>query len=107
MFVPGDQPLLSRESIETMMLSYSQMTAPILRLHYGEQAGAPILFDQYYFPELLHLPEGKGGSVLTKKYPEQVHLIPAREAYELYDIDTPEDLLRISDPKDLPKHSNH
>lgn len=110
MFVPGDQPLLRRESIETMMLSYFhmlkdqsqltrdsfQMTAPILRLHYGEQAGAPILFDQYYFPELLHLPEGKGGSVLTKKYPEQVHLIPAREAYELYDIDTPEDLLRFT-----------
>lgn len=107
MFVPGDQPLISRESIETMLLTYSQMTSPICRLHFGEQAGAPILFDQYYFPELLHLPEGKGGSVLTKKYPEQVHLIPAREAYELYDIDTPEDLLRISDPKDLPKHSNH
>ena len=121
MFVPGDQPLLSRESIETMLLTYSQIvkdnsqtasdtsqvTAPILRLHYREQPGAPVLFDKHYFSELLTLPEGKGGSVLTKKYPEQVHLIPAREAYELYDIDTPEDLLRISDSKNLLKYSNH
>lgn len=117
MFIPGDQPLISRESIETMLLAYSQIvkdncqstrdysqtardisqvTAPILRLYFAEQAGAPILFDKHYFPELLTLPEGKGGSVLTKKYPEQVHLVPAREAYELYDVDTPEDLLRFT-----------
>ena len=38
-------------------------------------------------------------SILTfiaKKYPAQVVLVPAQDEYELYDIDTPDDLIRLS-----------
>ena len=42
------------------------------------------------------LPEDKGGSFLAQKYPAQVKIVPARDKYELYDIDTPEDLVFLS-----------
>ena len=35
-------------------------------------------------------------SFIAKKYPAQVVLVPAQDEYELYDIDTPDDLIRLS-----------
>lgn len=48
------------------------------------------------FNELLNLPEHKGGGFLIKKYPAQVIAVPAQDKYELYDIDTPDDIIRLS-----------
>ena len=60
--------------------------------------GSPVLFSRNYFSELRTLPEGKGGSVLLRKYPERVHNIFIGDRNELLDADTPEalaELLRI------------
>lgn len=66
--------------------------------------GSPVLFPKWAFPELLTLPEGKGGSFLLKKYPGQVRLVPVRDKYELMDVDTPEDLKLLTEqfPMDRP-----
>jgi molybdenum cofactor cytidylyltransferase len=67
----------------------------ICRLSYKENAGSPCIFPAKYYDELLNLPEKKGGGFLTKKYPAQVVLVPVRDEYELYDIDTPDDITRL------------
>ena len=41
------------------------------------------------------LPQDKGGSVLTKKYPELVVKIPVQDINELLDIDTQQDKLTL------------
>lgn len=92
MFCTADQPLIRSESLESIVRTFSRFPDSICRPAYEEQAGNPILFGENYFPELLSLPVGKGGSYLAKKYPEQVHYIPVRDEYELSDIDTPHDL---------------
>ena len=101
MFALGDQPLLSRETIEAMVLTFSgQSSHPcgeILRLasmNQGEiqSPGNPILFDRWYFNELLTLPDNSGGNVLLKKYPQHVRYFPAASPLELADADTPEEL---------------
>lgn len=68
----------------------------ICRLTFNENAGAPVIFPECYYNELLTLPLGKGGGFIAKKYPAQVVLVPAQDEYELYDIDTPDDLIRLS-----------
>ena len=115
MFLPGDQPLLQRKTVESMVGIFGWDTKTrierqketereIFRLAHGFKndpnplVGRPVLFSKRYFSELRILPEGKGGSVLLRKYPERVHNIFIGDRNELLDADTPEalaELLRI------------
>ncbi|MBR2132319.1 MAG: nucleotidyltransferase family protein [Oscillospiraceae bacterium] len=92
MFCPGDQPLLRRETVKLLVQSARSDTGSIWRAAYGETQGAPVVFPKWTFPELLTLPEGKGGNVLIKKYPERLRTANVRDMYELSDVDCPEDL---------------
>ena len=96
MFCPGDQPLLSRDTIAALGLSAVNDKARIWRAAWGDEAGSPVLFPRGMFPELLSLPEGKGGSFVIKKYPEQVGKVLVRDKHELMDIDNPKDLEFLS-----------
>ena len=112
MFLPGDQPLLRRETVEAMTKRFChEQTSPaewqketereIFRL--GAVAdndptplvGSPVLFESSFFSELLTLPENKGGNVLLKKYPAQVRTVCIAAPMELLDADTPEVLQQL------------
>lgn len=68
----------------------------ICRLAFNGTPGAPVIFPASYYDELMNLPQGKGGGFIAKKHPAQVVLVPAQDEYELFDIDTPDDLIRLS-----------
>ena len=107
MFLPGDQPLLRRETVEAMTERFcptewqKETEREIFRL--GAVAdndptplvGSPVLFGSSFFPELLTLPENKGGNVLLKKYPAQVRTVYIADSAELLDADTPEVLQQL------------
>ena len=108
MFLPGDQPLLRRESVESLLRTFAEhlqtqkeTERAIFRL--GARAthgpdtvvGSPVLFGSSFFSELLTLPESKGGNVLLKKYPAQVRTICIADSAELLDADTPEVLQQL------------
>ena len=105
-FLPGDQPLLQRETLEALITAFAQTQKEteraILRLGaraaHGPDtvAGSPVLFGCGYFPALRTLPEGKGGSVVLKAHPEQVQIVYAQRREELLDADTPEALEELS-----------
>ena len=108
MFLPGDQPLLRRETVEQMVDAFcssaetqKETEREIFRLAYRAEndpaplVGSPVLFGSSFFPELSTLPEGKGGSVLLRKYPEQVHCVYTADRNELRDADTPEALAEL------------
>ena len=92
MFVPADQPLLKQETVAALALAPVNEPDVMWRPVCEGTPGAPVIFPQWAFEELLHLPEGKGGGVLTKKYPERLRTVNVRDMDELRDIDTPEDL---------------
>ena len=104
-FLPGDQPLLRRETLEAMIDAFAQTQKETERAIFrlGARAkddpepvvGSPVLFGSGYFPALRALPEGKGGNVLLKAHPEQVKIVFTERQEELLDADTPEDLLRL------------
>lgn len=92
MFCPADQPLLRKETILFLCRRAADDAHSIWRTRFADQPGAPVVFPRWCFPELENLQEGKGGGVLMKKYPEQVKYLPVRDAYELMDVDSPQDL---------------
>ena len=92
LFLPGDQPLLRRETVETMVRQWHDDSSAILRPFHKETPGSPVLFPQWAFPELLNLPEGKGGGWVIKQHPECVKTFPVDDPYQLMDADTPEAL---------------
>ena len=103
MFALGDQPLLTRETLEAMTITFSQYdqtVSSIVRLADISKGGSvipgnPILFGNRYFEELLTLPDNHGGNVLLKKYPDDVRYFPACSPLELADADTPSELEQL------------
>ena len=108
MFLPGDQPLLRRETVEALLCAFAESPRTqketeraIFRLAYRAKddpmplVGSPVLFGSGYFPALRTLPEGKGGSFLLRQHPEQVHCFYTTHPEELRDADTPEALREL------------
>ena len=93
LFCPGDQPLLSRETIINLIDAFLADNKKIIRPAFQNTPGAPVLFPSWAFSELFSLPEGKGGGFVAKKYPERIQLVPVQDEYELKDVDTQKDLL--------------
>ena len=92
MFVPGDQPLLRRYTVEVMLKGWRTFSNLIFRPCFEDTPGSPVLFPRWAFPELRALPEGKGGSFVVRNHPEEVHTVQVSTAFELADADTPETL---------------
>jgi len=90
MFLPGDQPLLRRETVGMLLENWKENPDKIIRPAYEDTAGSPVLFPSWAFPELLNLPEGKGGGVVIKNHPHAVHRVSVADPFELADADTPE-----------------
>lgn len=91
-FCPCDQPMLRRESLLKLRNAFSFEGKKLLRLVFEDKAGMPALFGKEYYDELKHLPEGKGGSYLLKKYEVETGRIQVADELELFDIDTKEEL---------------
>lgn len=92
MFLPGDQPLLRRETVEMLVEKWKEDQDMIVRPIYEDSEGSPVLFPSWAFPELMELPEGKGGGVVIKKHPQAVCRVSVADPFELADADTPETL---------------
>ncbi len=90
MFLPGDQPLLRRETMAMLLENWKQSPDRIIRPAYEDTVGSPVLFPSWAFPELKSLPEGKGGGVVIKKHPHEISLVSIANPFELADADTPE-----------------
>ncbi len=92
LFMPADQPLLRRETVDKLVQNWTTQQKYILRPVCGDTPGSPVVFPQWAFPELKTLPEGKGGGWAIKNHPEQVLTLQIDDPHELMDADTPETL---------------
>lgn len=90
MFCPGDQPLLEKDTIASLLLYGINHPGMICRPCCNFTPGAPVLFPGWTFSELKTLPQGKGGGEVIKRYPEKCQMIAVSNPMELQDADTPE-----------------
>lgn len=90
MFCPGDQPLLSHDTVSKLLSHWEEDRENIYRPEADGEPGSPVLFPSWAFPELKALPEGKGGGWVMKKHPNMIRTIKISDPWELRDADTPE-----------------
>lgn len=95
LFMPADQPLLKKETVGEIVKLWEDNRDNIIRPFHENIPGAPVLFPSWAFPELLTLPEGKGGGLIVKKYAERVEGLQVNDPYELVDVDTQETLEQL------------
>lgn len=69
--------------------------ARIWRASFDGTPGAPVLFPSWAFDELRSLPRGKGGGFVAKTHAECVRTIEVLSEWELFDVDTRDDLEQL------------
>ena len=92
MFVQGDQPLISANSLAELLRGAESFPECIWRASFEGTPGAPVLFPAWTFDELRSLPPGKGGGVVAKTHKERVRTVEVSSKWELFDVDTSDDL---------------
>ncbi len=96
LFIPADQPMLSTDLIDRLLVTYQQSGGPIVVPSHSGQRGAPVLFDRSLFGELNQLTGDTGGRSLMASYRHQIIELPVDAPLELADVDTMEDLERLA-----------
>lgn len=88
LFVMGDQPLCSGESMGKMVDVFQAHPEAVVRLAWGETSCSPVLFPKGYFPNLLRLTGEQGGMAALKGLEVPILLVQAKNEAELWDVDT-------------------
>lgn len=96
MFCPGDQPLLRRVTVANLVRAAVEAPERIWRAAWDDTPGAPVLFPKWAFPELLALPEGKGGGFVVSRHPDRLSTLSVEDRHELMDADTPEEMAYLA-----------
>lgn len=107
-FVQGDQPLIRPASIVALLRAAERDAAGAARRDTAESGvahiwrtsfdgvpGAPVLFPSWAFDELRSLPRGRGGGFVAKAHAEYVRTIEVSSEWELFDVDTRDDLEQL------------
>ena len=93
LFILGDQPLCSSDSIRRLVSDFQALPKAVHRLAYQGQPSSPTLFPAHLFPALKKLTDEHGGMAAVGDTP--VLYTEAAGPQELWDADTPEKLSRI------------
>lgn len=90
----ADQALISAQHVQTLLDTWSGASNEIVATAYADTAGAPVLFPRDCFAELAALQGDAGGRHLLTDERFSTRTVVCEHA--AVDIDTPEDLRRIS-----------
>lgn len=96
LFIVSDQPYLTINSLQKLCTTW-QKKRGICALAYNTKRGNPIIFDRKYLQELLTIKGDIGGRSIIKNHLNELTLVQAKFANELFDIDTITDT-KISKP---------
>jgi len=91
LFVLGDQPRLTSQTINRLLAHYRTTRCPIVVPVYLGRRGNPVLFARSLFPELLALQGDVGGRVLLEKQRADVAEVDVGSEEIFVDVDTLQD----------------
>jgi molybdenum cofactor cytidylyltransferase len=97
MFLLGDQPLIRKELINSLIEKFTAGEARIVAPQFNGEARNPVLFHRELFPDLLQLTGDRGGRALLEKHREKLALVDWQDEVPFLDIDAPEDYERIKE----------
>ncbi len=95
--LPGDVVLISYEAIDRVIEEYRRTGSPIVVAAHEGRFGHPILFDKALFPEISQINEETHGlKAIVRRHKAQVIGVEAGSPAVLFDLDTQEDIKKIS-----------
>jgi molybdenum cofactor cytidylyltransferase len=97
MFLVGDQPLISKQLINSLIEKFDDSSALIVAPKFNGQARNPVLFRRQLFPELLKLTGDRGGRALLEKHHKQAALVEWQDEQPFLEIDRPEDYAKLKE----------
>jgi molybdenum cofactor cytidylyltransferase len=90
-----DVPLVSAETVRTLLDAWNESRAPIVRPARGGEHGHPVIFDAAIFDELRRADLNVGAKAVVRAHEAQLVNVPIDDAGAYQDIDTPEDYARV------------
>jgi molybdenum cofactor cytidylyltransferase len=93
----ADQPLLSENTLNSMIETYAKTRSPIVAPKFHGTRGNPILFDRSLFSELQSLTGDRGARSVVERHPDLVLEVLVEDEGVILDIDTKEDYIRVKD----------
>ncbi len=88
----GDMPLVSAPLLDRLIDAYSPGERSIIVPTCSGRRGNPVLWDRFYFPEILALTGDEGARQVLKRHQDHVKFIETNEEAVLIDFDTPDAL---------------
>lgn len=95
LFILGDQPLIKRELIQSLIDLYRRSSALIVAPAFHGRTRSPVLFHKNLFADLLKLKGDIGGRGLMRTYRENVALLEWKDEAPFLDLDVWEDYEEI------------
>jgi molybdenum cofactor cytidylyltransferase len=97
MLVLADQAAVTAEDLRRLAGTWRRQPDYLVAAQYGSTLGAPAIFPSSCFRDLTELRGDRGAHSLFRRNPDRVVRVPMDSA--ALDIDTPEDLLRLTPAK--------
>jgi molybdenum cofactor cytidylyltransferase len=94
MLLLADQAAVTAEDLRRLAGTWRRQPEYVVAAQYGTTLGAPAIFPNSCFRHLAELRGDRGAHALFKRNPDRVMRVPMDSAS--LDIDTPEDLLRLT-----------
>ncbi len=94
----GDMPRLAAHHLDAVIAAHGGGEAIVVPT-FDKKRGNPVLWPRRYFAEIAALSGDVGARALIDRYAEHVAFLPIDDPAILVDVDTPEALARLRDPR--------
>lgn len=95
MFLQGDQPLISVETLSMLVSAFKEETSRIIVPVYGDAYGSPKIFSKDFRDDLSQLHGDVGGKQLIEGHKNKVVEVVIERPYENVDIDSKKDYVEL------------
>jgi len=106
LFLLGDQPLVTPQTIDRVIAAYQESRSPIVVPVSAGRRGNPALFSRETFPSIQRLSGDCGARPLFEEYAERLLALPVPTSDILFDVDTDEDYRRLLQQERLPEDAS-
>ncbi len=95
LFLLGDQPLVTPETINHLITVFADSPSPIIIPTFNNQRGNPVLFSRVTFPRMEALRGDCGARPLFREYAGEIRSVAVHTPAILFDLDTEDDYHRL------------
>jgi molybdenum cofactor cytidylyltransferase len=95
MVVPVDAPLITADTVASLIAVFSSTGAPIVRARHQGWNGHPVIFSRAMFDELRRADPEVGAKAVLRAHPAAIVNVDVDDAGVVGDVDTPEDYRKL------------